>query len=95
VNALSSARAAAAEPSHDRNAGKTADFVRATAPIYGRNPRRLDAPGALAVFDLLDELREKIWRRYNVQLQQLLEEQRGRFCDDGDANLGAADRQDF
>lgn len=66
-----------------------------------RRPFTVEIPAAwtpqqaLAVFDLLDELREKIWRRYNVQLQQLLEEQRGRFCDDGDANLGAADRQDF
>ena len=30
---------------------------------------------ALAVFELLDDLRERIWELYNVQLQDLLREQ--------------------
>jgi hypothetical protein len=30
---------------------------------------------ALAVFELLDDLRERIWEIYNVQLQDLLREQ--------------------
>ena len=31
---------------------------------------------ALAVFELLDEIRDKIWSRYGVRLQDLLQEQR-------------------
>jgi hypothetical protein len=34
---------------------------------------------ALAVFELLDELREKIWARYSVRLQELLDERQGHF----------------
>jgi hypothetical protein len=30
---------------------------------------------ALAVFELLDDLRERIWELYNIQLQDLLREQ--------------------
>lgn len=30
---------------------------------------------ALAVFDLVDQLRDKIWDRYNLQLQEFLQEQ--------------------
>ena len=30
---------------------------------------------ALAVFELLDEIRDKIWSRYGVRLQDLLQEQ--------------------
>ena len=32
---------------------------------------------ALAVFELLDDLRHIIWERYQIQLQELLHEQRG------------------
>lgn len=32
---------------------------------------------ALAVIELLDDLREVIWTRYQLQLQELLREQRG------------------
>ncbi len=54
---------------------------RLTAPAHLR-PITVEIPAiwtpeqALAVFDLLDELKEKIWIRYSGQLQGLLEEQR-------------------
>ena len=31
---------------------------------------------AVAVFELLDELRERVWDRYGLQIQQLLRDQR-------------------
>ena len=31
---------------------------------------------AVAVFEILDELRERIWDRYGLQIQQLLRDQR-------------------
>ena len=41
---------------------------------------------ALAVYEMLDELREKIWVRYSCQLQDLLaEERRCAAVDDADA----------
>ena len=40
---------------------------------------------ALAVFELLDDLRARIWIHYGVQLQQLLGEQRA-SVDDVDAS---------
>jgi hypothetical protein len=54
-----------------------------TSPAHLR-PTTVEIPAAwtpeqaLAVFDLLDELRERIWTRYSGQLQELLEEQQGR-----------------
>ncbi len=32
---------------------------------------------AAAVFELIDDLREQIWRRYGAQIQAVLREQRG------------------
>jgi hypothetical protein len=31
---------------------------------------------AVAVFEILDELRERIWARYGLQIQQVLRDQR-------------------
>ena len=43
---------------------------------------------ALAVFELLDDLRERIWEIYNVQLQDLLrEQQQSPGLDDSDDTL--------
>jgi hypothetical protein len=43
---------------------------------------------ALAVFELLDDLRERIWELYNVQLQDLLrEQQQSPRLDDSDDPL--------
>jgi hypothetical protein len=39
-------------------------------------PEDWSAEQALAVFELLDDLREVIWQRYQVSIQSLLEEQR-------------------
>jgi hypothetical protein len=50
-------------------------------PAY-RRPITVEIPvtwtpeQALAVYELLDELREKIWDIYNFRLQDLLQEQR-------------------
>jgi hypothetical protein len=32
---------------------------------------------ATAVFELLDELRERVWAQYGLQIQQVLRDQRG------------------
>jgi hypothetical protein len=32
---------------------------------------------AVAVFEILDELREHVWARYGVQIQQVLRDERG------------------
>ncbi len=46
-------------------------------PITIEIPLTWTAEQALAVWQMLDELREKIWARYCCQLQDLLAEQRG------------------
>ena len=40
-------------------------------PITVEIPATWTPEQALAVFELLDELREKVWDRYNYRLQQL------------------------
>ncbi len=32
---------------------------------------------AVALFEILDELREKVWARYGLQIQQVLRDERG------------------
>jgi hypothetical protein len=44
-------------------------------PITVEIPLTWTAEQALAVWELLDEMREKIWARYRFQLQDLLAEQ--------------------
>ena len=44
-------------------------------PIMVEIPVTWTAEQALAVWEMLDELREKIWARYSCQLQDLLAEQ--------------------
>ena len=44
-------------------------------PIIVEIPVTWTAEQALAVWEMLDELREKIWARYSCQLQDLLAEQ--------------------
>ena len=62
-------------------------------PAY-RRPITVEIPvtwtpeQALAVFELLDDLRERIWEPYNVQLQDLLrEQQQSPGLDDSDDTL--------
>jgi hypothetical protein len=55
-------------------------------PITVEIPVTWTAEQALAVWEVLDQLREKIWARYSGQLQDLLaEEQRCASVDDGNA----------
>jgi hypothetical protein len=44
-------------------------------PITVEIPITWTAEQALAVWEMLDELREKIWIRYSSQMQELLAEQ--------------------
>jgi hypothetical protein len=55
-------------------------------PITVEIPATWTAEQALAVWEILDQLREKIWVRYSCQLQALMaEEQRCGRVDNGDA----------
>lgn len=57
-------------------------------PITVEIPATWTPEQALAVFDLLDHLREKIWDRYNCRLQDLLQEQQQSLgVDDSDARM--------
>jgi hypothetical protein len=54
-------------------------------PITVEIPVTWTPEQALAVFDLLDELREKIWTRYGDQIQELMaEQQQGQAVGDRD-----------
>ena len=46
---------------------------------------------ALAVMELLDDLREVIWQRYRIQLQELLREQRGMQNETNSVNISGTD----
>ena len=57
-------------------------------PITVEIPVTWTAEQALAVWEMLDQLREKIWARYSGQLQDLLaEEQRCADIDAGSSNI--------
>jgi len=61
-------------------------------PITVEIPLTWTAEQALAVYQMLDELREKIWVRYSCQLQDLLAEQQRRAgVDDGDTGSWTID----
>jgi hypothetical protein len=56
-------------------------------PITIEIPVTWTAEQALAVWETLDQMREKIWARYSRQLQELLAEQRGYSAvDDSDVS---------
>ena len=46
-------------------------------------PRTWTPEEALAVFELIDDLRDKVWALYNLQLQDLLREQCAPRREDG------------
>ncbi|MGB8481636.1 MAG: hypothetical protein WCE63_22765 [Acidobacteriaceae bacterium] len=46
---------------------------------------------ALAVVELLDDLREVIWRRYQLQLHEQLRDQRGTFTTPSSGNGNETD----
>ena len=57
-------------------------------PLAVEIPRTWTSEEALAVFELIDELRDKVWALYNLQLQDLLREQSaGRRDDEDDKTL--------
>jgi hypothetical protein len=57
-------------------------------PITVEIPVTWTAEQALAVWEMLDELREKIWARYRCQLQDLLAEAQ-RCADIHDGDVGS------
>jgi hypothetical protein len=59
-------------------------------PITIEIPVTWTAEQALAVWDMLDQLREKIWARYSDQLQDLLAEQKSYSVVDDD-DMGSSD----
>jgi hypothetical protein len=62
-------------------------------PITIEIPATWTAEQALAVWELLDQMREKIWARYSFQLQDLLAEQQQ--CADVDNGDAGSCRIDF
>ncbi len=51
---------------------------------------------ALAVFELLDEIKDKIWALYSCRLQDLLQEQQqSSRADDDNGLTTSSDRRDF
>ena len=52
-------------------------------PLTVEIPRSWTPEEALAVFELIDDLRDKVWALYNLQLQDLLREQCAPRREDG------------
>ena len=62
-------------------------------PLAVQIPPTWTSEEALAVFELIDDLREKIWTLYHVKLQALLREQ---YADHGaDGSSDAPDEGSF
>lgn len=65
-------------------------------PIPVEIPATWTPEQALAVFDLLDEIRDTIWSRYGVRLQDLLQEQQASSAVDHRNDMTTSpDRPDF
>lgn len=65
-------------------------------PISVEIPASWTPEQALAVFDLLDEIRGKIWAVYSCRLQDLLkEQQRSSGHDDDNSAITSNDRPDI
>ena len=65
-------------------------------PITVEIPVTWTPEQALAVYELLDELRERIWEIYNFQLQDLLrEQQQSPGPDDSDDPLPTTQSEPF
>ncbi len=54
-------------------------------------PRTWTPEQALALFELIDDLRDKVWALYGDRMQALLRDQRG--CCDADENRDASDER--
>jgi hypothetical protein len=63
------------EPGHEQVAADTAIGAAHLRPITIEIPTTWSPEQALAVYELLDDLREKIWDRYHYTLQDLLQQQ--------------------
>ena len=57
-------------------------------PLTVEIPRSWTPEEALAVFELIDDLRDKVWALYNLQLQDLLRKQCAGREDADDETLG-------
>jgi hypothetical protein len=65
-------------------------------PLNVEIPATWTPEQALAVFELLDEIRDKIWSRYGVRLQDLLHEQQTSSAVDPRNDITtSAERPDF
>ena len=65
-------------------------------PIPVKIPATWTPEQALAVFELLDEIRDKIWSRYGGRLQDLLQEQQASSAVDHRNDMTTSpDRPDF
>jgi hypothetical protein len=65
-------------------------------PIPVEIPATWTPEQALAVFELLDEIKEKIWALYSCRLQDLLQEQQtSSEADDDNGLTTSTDRSDF
>ena len=57
-------------------------------PITVESPAVWSPEQALAVFELLDDLRDKVWARYGSQIQRLLQQLQTPAACDGDDGCG-------
>ncbi len=65
-------------------------------PINVEIPATWTPEQALAVFELIDEIRDKVWSRYGDQLQDLLQEQQTSCAGDhGNDVTTSPDQTDF
>ena len=65
-------------------------------PVDVEIPATWTPQQALAVFELLDDIKEKIWALYSCRLQDLLQEQqRSSRADDDNGLTTSPDRRDF
>ena len=64
---------------------------RQTAAVTIAMPTDWSPEQAVAVFEILDELRERVWAQYGRQIQQVLREQRCTAVSTGADNFDEAD----
>lgn len=75
------------QPEHDR--ARATQPARAGLPITV--PTDWSPERALAVFEILDELRDRVWARYGQQIQHILREQRCTASSDASGEIDEAD----
>lgn len=65
--------------------------TRSTAAKQMTLPTDWSPEQAVAVFEILDELRERIWARYGLQIQQVLRRQQRTAAHDAADDIDEAD----